>query len=133
MKITSVDTYHVRHQLPKAIGPSTMLYPFRESILVKIKTDEGLVGWGETVPIGEVRSIIQNHLGPLLIGSDPLAHRSLWRRLWGPNFGNGLAVGAVDIALHDLRGKVLNLPITDLYGGRLRRLRASLRQCDELH
>lgn len=120
MKITTVDTYHVRHRLSKSIGPSTMLYPFRESILVKISTDEGLVGWGETAAIGGVREIIQNHLGALLIGCDPLAHRQLWRQLWGPNFGNGLAVGAVDIALHDLRGKALDLPITDLYGGRLR-------------
>lgn len=120
MKITDVNTYHLRHRLPRAIGPSTMLYPFRESILVKIGTDEGLVGWGETASIGGTREIIQKHLGALLIGRNPLDHRQLWRELWGPNFGNGLAVGAVDIALHDLRGKAFNLPITDLYGGRLR-------------
>src|SRR5262249_20373571 len=57
---------------------------------------------------------------PMLIGQNPLEHRRLWRQLWGANFGNGLAVGAVDTALHDLRGKALGLPITDLYGGRLR-------------
>jgi D-galactarolactone cycloisomerase len=40
--------------------------------------------------------------------------------MWGPNFGNALAVGALDMALNDLRGKALNLPVCELYGGRLR-------------
>lgn len=40
--------------------------------------------------------------------------------MWGPNFGNGLAVAALDMALNDLRGKALNLPVAELFGGRLR-------------
>ncbi len=40
--------------------------------------------------------------------------------MWGRNFGNALAVGALDIALNDLRGKALNMPVAELYGGRLR-------------
>jgi D-galactarolactone cycloisomerase len=40
--------------------------------------------------------------------------------MWGPNFGNSMAVGALDIALNDLRGKALNLPVAELFGGRLR-------------
>jgi D-galactarolactone cycloisomerase len=120
MKITSVKTYHVRHHLPRRIGVSRLFFSVRESLLVNIATDEGLVGWGETVPLGGVRGMIEEQLGPLLVGQDPLDHRRLWRQLWGPNFGNGLAVGAVDIALHDLRGKAMNLSIAELYGGRLR-------------
>jgi D-galactarolactone cycloisomerase len=120
MKITSVETFLLKHQLPRAIGPSTILYPFRDALLVKISTDEGLVGWGETAPIGSERALIEGPLASLLIGQDPLQHRRLWRQLWGPNFGNGLAVGAVDIALHDLWGQALGLSIAELYGGRLR-------------
>ncbi len=120
MKITSVETYHVRHRLPRAIGPSTFYYQFRDALLVKIGTDEGLVGWGETAPLAGARAIIEESLAPMLIGQNPLEHRRLWRQMWGPNFGNGLAVGAVDIALHDLWGKALNLPVAELYGGRLR-------------
>ena len=44
MKISAVETYLLQHKLPRAIGPSTMLYPYRETLLVKISTDEGLVG-----------------------------------------------------------------------------------------
>lgn len=120
MKITAVETFFLQHRLPRAIGPSTMLYPFRETLLVKLGTDEGLVGWGETAPIGAVRALIDHQLGPALIGQNPLEHRRIWRQLWGPNFGNPLAVAALDIALHDLRGKALNLSVADLYGGRLR-------------
>lgn len=117
MKITAVHTYTVEHRLPRRTGPSTYLYPLRSTLLVKLATDAGLVGWGETAPIGAVQEMIARRLGPALIGQDPMAHRLLWRQLWGPNFGDPLAVAALDIALHDLRGKALGLPITALYGG----------------
>ena len=92
----------------------------REALLVRIDTDQGLVGWGETSPISGTRGTIDNQLAPRLIGENPLAYRRLWRNLWGANFGNGLAVGAVETALNDLRGKALNLPVAELFGGRFR-------------
>jgi D-galactarolactone cycloisomerase len=120
MKITAVQTHHLKYRMPRPIGCSTLLYGERDILLVKISTDEGLVGWGETFPFPGVRATIAEGLAPKLIGQDPMQHRRLWRQLWGPNFGNGMAVGAVDIALHDLRGKALGLPIAELLGGRLR-------------
>ena len=120
MKITSVQTYHLEHALPHLFGGATLFYSSRDTLLIKISTDEGLVGWGETAPLGAARAVIEEQLKPILIGQNPLDHRRLWRQLWGPNFGNGLAVGGVDIALHDLRGKAVNRSIADLYGGRLR-------------
>lgn len=119
LKITSVKSYLLKYSLPKEIGPSTAYYRTRESLLVKIVTDAGLVGWGETASLPGVRGTISD-LGKRLVGRNPLEHRKLWREMWGPNFGNGLAVGALDIALHDLRGKALNLSVAELYGGRLR-------------
>jgi D-galactarolactone cycloisomerase len=119
LPITRVETFVLRHRLPRAIGPSTAQYCFRETLLVRIEAGD-LVGWGETAYLGGVRGIIENHLRSLLIGADVLEHRRLWRSLWGPNFGNGLAVGGVDLALHDLRGKALGLSVAELYGGRLR-------------
>ena len=56
MKISVVETYLLRQKLPRAIGPSTMLYPYRETVLIKISADEELVGWGETAPIGAVQA-----------------------------------------------------------------------------
>lgn len=120
LTITKVETFSLVHKLPKAIGPSVALSPFREALLVKISTDSGLVGWGETADVGGTRGIIEDHLKNVLLGANPLEHRKLWRALWGQNFGDGRAVAGVDIALHDLRGKALKLPVSELYGGRVR-------------
>ena len=121
MKITRISTHALHHPLPRGTGPSTYYYHSRNTLIIRIETDGGLVGWGETSAFGGLRSLIEEVYAPVLIGRDPLEHRALWRALWGPNFGNGLALGGVDIALEDLRGKVLGLPVAELYGGRLRR------------
>ncbi|WP_397570328.1 mandelate racemase/muconate lactonizing enzyme family protein [Schlesneria sp. T3-172] len=122
LKIASVKTYLLRTTLKRPFGVSVSvpLDSTREVLLVKIESDSGLVGWGETIPIGGIRAAIDEVLAPQLIGKNPLEYRRLWRQMWGANFGNGLAVGGVDIALNDLRGKALNLPVAELFGGRLR-------------
>lgn len=120
IKITQVETFSLQHKLKKAIGPSTLYYPFRDCLLIKISTDSGIVGWGEAADVGGTRETIENKLKKILIGKNPLEHRKLWRLLWGANFGDGRAVGGVDIAIDDIRGKALNLPISELYGGRVR-------------
>lgn len=122
LKITAVTTYLLRHQLKRPFGASVSvpLSKKRETLLVKIETDQGIVGWGETAAITGARGTIENTLTEVLIGRNPLEYRKLWRELWGANFGNGLAVGAVETALNDIRGKALNLPVAELFGGRLR-------------
>lgn len=122
VKITAVKTYLLRHQLNRPFGASVSvpLTKMREQLMVKLETDAGLVGWGETASIAGARATIDEQLAPRLIGQNPLAYRRLWRELWGANFGNALAVGALETALNDLRGKVLNLPLAELFGGRLR-------------
>jgi len=86
-------------------------------LLIKISTDSGLVGWGETADVGGTHGIIEEHLRGVLLGKNPLEHRKLWRAMWGANFGDGRAVAGCDLALHDLRGKALGLSIADMYGG----------------
>jgi D-galactarolactone cycloisomerase len=120
LKITKVETFLLRHKLPRAIGVSIALSDVRQSLLVKITSDSGLVGWGETADIGGARAIIETKLKPVLLGQNPLDHRKLWRSLWGANFGDGRAVAGVDIALHDLRGKALGQSVAEMYGGRVR-------------
>ncbi len=122
VKITAVKTYLLRHQLQRPFGVSVSvpLDKTRSSLLVKIETDTGHVGWGETAAVSGSRGTIDDQLGPRLIGQNPCDHRRLWRMLWGANFGHPFAVGALDMALLDLRGKLLNLPVAELFGGRLR-------------
>jgi len=120
LTITNVETFPLRHRMKRAMGVSTALSDVRPCLLVKISTDSGLVGWGETIDVGGTRAVIETKHKPALLGKNPLEHRKLWRTLWGPSFGDGRAVGAVDIALHDLRGKALGQSIAEMYGGRLR-------------
>lgn len=120
LTITKVETFPVEHKLAHAIGPSVALSDLRKSLLIKISTDSGLVGWGETADVGGTRGIIEQHLRKVLLGKNPLEYRKVWNTMWGPNFADGRAVGGVDIALHDLRGKALGLSVAELYGGRVR-------------
>lgn len=120
-KITRIETFLLRTTLKKPFGVSVSvpLDKTRSTLLVKIETDTGHVGWGETAPVSGARGAIEQ-LTPRLIGQNPLDYRILWRSLWGANFGHALAVGGLDIALNDLRGKVLGLPVAELFGGRFR-------------
>lgn len=118
--ITKVETFVLRHKLDRAFGPSTASSPYREALLVKLSTDSGLAGWGETANLPGTRGMIEDRLKPILLGQNPLAQRKLWRLLWGPNFGDARAVAAVDLALHDARGKALGQSVADMYGGRVR-------------
>jgi D-galactarolactone cycloisomerase len=120
LTITNIETFPLRYRMRRAMGVSTALSDVRTCLLVKISTDSGLVGWGETIDVGGTRAVIETKHKPALLGKNPLDHRKLWRTLWGPSFGDGRALGGVDIALHDLRGKALGQSIADLYGGRLR-------------
>jgi D-galactarolactone cycloisomerase len=92
----------------------------RQALLVRMETDDGLVGWGETAPFGGIRALIEEDYAPLLLGRDPTWVQRGWRTPWMAPFENRLAVAALDIALHDLIGKALDVPIHKLYGGALR-------------
>ena len=91
--------------------------------LVKVSTDEGIVGWGEGVG-GE---IVEGLLAPALIGQDPTNRIGLWQRMFHALYnGNnavglgGSAISAVDTALWDITGKAFGQPVYNLLGGKVR-------------
>jgi L-alanine-DL-glutamate epimerase-like enolase superfamily enzyme len=98
-------------------------YPFN---LVKIETDSGLFGIGEAF----ARQGIMEHIGgmkPLLVGQDPLLVETHWSRMMESGSGIGSAAGSltsaiagVESALWDLAGRILNVPIYVLLGGKYR-------------
>jgi len=122
VKITAVRTYLLKTELKRAFGVSISvpLDKTRSTLLVKIETDAGIVGWGETAPIMGTRGAIVDHLAGRLVGQNPLRYRHLLRQLWGRVFHDALAVGALEMALNDVRGKLLGKPVAELFGGRLR-------------
>jgi muconate cycloisomerase len=97
------------------------------NVLVKLVTDDGLVGWGEGVEAPALTYQSQNDivadlhaLTPVVIGSDPLRRHELWARLAELRPEAKTAIGAVDIAVHDLVGKALGVPVHQLIGGLVR-------------
>jgi D-galactarolactone cycloisomerase len=123
MKITAIETFDLRCDIDPSFGWSQGWLDHRMTTLVKISTNDGLVGWGE----GGASSLIDGLLAPLLIGQDPMQRSGLWERMFhalynGNNFVGiaGSALSALDIALWDLAGKATNLPVHALLGGKVR-------------
>jgi L-alanine-DL-glutamate epimerase-like enolase superfamily enzyme len=93
-------------------------------VLVRIETDEGVTGIGEApVDVGffghtveEVRVAVDDYLGPHLVGKDPFDREYLMGLI--DYRGNSCAKAGIDLALHDLMGKALNVPVSTLIGGR---------------
>lgn len=93
--------------------------------LVRIETDDGIVGWGMTGITEEevVAEAVNAVAAGALIGEDPLAHERLWHKLYwllSPRGQTGYAahaIAAIDIALWDIKGKALGQPVWRLLGG----------------
>jgi L-alanine-DL-glutamate epimerase-like enolase superfamily enzyme len=107
----------------------------QDDIVVEIHTDEGISGIGETdVNPWIARACIQapgthtmaRGLSEMLIGEDPMQPEALWDKLYVGSAMNGRrgavvnAIGAIDMALHDLRGKALGRPCYEFLGGAVR-------------
>jgi len=96
----------------------------RNFFFVKVETDEGVDGVGEGGLTWQERSVEEavRHLEGRLIGADPWRTEYLWQTMWRGDFfpaGKvlGSAISAIDIALWDIKGKVLGVPVYNLLGG----------------
>lgn len=148
MKITSVDVFPLKIRngpvyLGTSIGQSDESdYYIRpeyrsiysrnlETLLVKITTDSGIYGWGEALaPVGPeiAGEIIDRLFKNFLIGQDPRDIDVIWSRLYDSMRERGYFTGfmvdaltAVDVALWDILGKSVQLPVYQLLGGAYRR------------
>jgi galactonate dehydratase len=122
MKITAINTFLVDATPPKGWGGGG-----RNWLFVKVETDEGLHGIGEASGWPRVVETAVQDLAPILIGEDPSRIERLWQKMLLAQMGHGMTgvVGAgamtgIEIALWDLRGKALGVPVVDLLGGRCR-------------
>jgi len=111
MKITKLTTYR--------IPPRWML--------LKIETDEGIVGWGEPVIEGRARTVeaAVHELSEYLVGQDPARINDLWQVMYRAGFYRGgpilmSAIAGIDQALWDIKGKRLGVPVYELLGGLVR-------------
>ena len=127
MKITEVHVY--AHEMPVKNGPYRMAMSevwTLPTTLVKLVSDTGHVGWGETCPVGATYAEMHvggaqaalRAMGQGLVGCD-VAPLLLHRRMDGLLNGHNYAKAAIDIAAHDLMGRILGISVATLLGGAL--------------
>ena len=98
---------------------------------MQVDTDEGLTGWGEvtTYPgmvANRAVAAMVREIRPVLLGEDPSRIEAIWHKLFrlftylGTRGATTAMISGIDIALWDLRGQALGLPIYELLGGRVR-------------
>ena len=111
MKITAIDAWPVWNGA-------------RNCLFVTVDTDEGVSGVGEAGITWRERAVIGaiDHMRPLLLGMDPFRTEYLWQLLFRGGFFPAqriqtAAISAIDIALWDIKGKALNVPVYELLGG----------------
>ncbi|EEO5256710.1 mandelate racemase/muconate lactonizing enzyme family protein, partial [Salmonella enterica] len=123
MKITSIEVFDC--ELKKRDQTMSSYNP----VLIRVNTDSGLSGIGEVglaygagakAGVGIIRD-----LAPLIVGEDPLNIEKIWefffrKTFWGMGGGNVFYAGmsAIDIALWDIKGKYLGVPVYQLLGGK---------------
>lgn len=130
MKISAIRSHVLQYDLDEPLGYSQQYYEKRTAHLVEVATDEGLTGWGECFGPGPValanKAIVERVIAPLLVGENPMERERLWHRVYNFTRDHGQkgmaieALSGVDIALWDIAGKALGVPLTTLLGGRCR-------------
>jgi galactonate dehydratase len=117
MKIVAVETIYLSRGVTVHQGPIQWLW-------VRIHTDAGLIGTGETYPWPEAEAaVVKRALAPVLLGRDPSQIDRLWADMFQTiNFSGWAgaeirAISAVDMALWDLAGKSAGVPVYQLLGG----------------
>ena len=126
MKITGVGAIPLAIPLAPSTPESSWAAGIGKQILVRMTTDDGLIGWGECFAYGAplaVCNVVDDALAPLLVGQDAIdlerltqvMHRALM--IWGRRGLGMCAVSGVELALWDLAGKAQRVPVHRLLGG----------------
>jgi D-galactarolactone cycloisomerase len=126
VKIDKIDCFRLRSRVDSIKGGGSGWVTSRSALFVRIRTSDGVVGWGEagqTGPTFITKHLIEHVLSPIYLGQNPFDPEVLWERayLQTRDFGQkGQIIGAIsglDIALYDIIGKVTGQPVYRLLGG----------------
>lgn len=110
MKISNITVYKVKPRW----------------IFIKIDTDEGISGWGEMVSGTKTETVVAGakEMGNRILGKNPFDIERIWQRLHRSFFRggpiNGTIISGIEMALWDIKGKALNVPVYELLGGAAR-------------
>jgi L-alanine-DL-glutamate epimerase-like enolase superfamily enzyme len=124
MSIKKLEVFPLKYQEPNDDNAD------RYVVLVRLETDNGIVGWGECISqfrpsTYATAALIEHGLGDVVIGREPLENEKIWQDLRGEVWWYGdaggiaaFAISAIDMALWDVKGKILKQPLYKLLGGK---------------
>ena len=117
MQITSVKAFPAS----KAFSPAVT----RNFVFVRIETDEGITGWGEATSGPLAVATMVDEFGRELVGKDPMEIEKHWQTLYHHFHVRGgvvqmSAISGIEIALWDIKGQALGVPVYELLGGKVR-------------
>ncbi|RZI70736.1 MAG: mandelate racemase/muconate lactonizing enzyme family protein, partial [Variovorax sp.] len=135
-KIVDITPFPLSYRLPEGktvtLGIGSTIK--RDTIIVRVRTSDGVTGYGECHPgrsPGAIVSLINNTIAPLVTGMNATDCNGVWSRVHkmqlashGIGSGAALALSGIDMALWDIRGKQANMSLVDLIGGAPRRVKA---------
>jgi L-alanine-DL-glutamate epimerase-like enolase superfamily enzyme len=129
MKILDIQAFPISFKIPegKGVRLGIGLAVKRDAVLIKVTTDEGLIGWGEAhhgrCP-GAIAKLVDTTFKELIVGMDPLSNINIWEKIYrmqlsshGMGYASTMALSGLDIALWDIKGKYFNAPVYKLLGG----------------
>lgn len=123
MKIAKIEPYIIVHKLDTPFYFSQWQYDTRKICIVKIILEDGTYGWGEGYgPANVIKAGIE-FFTPFLLGKDALGHEILWQEMYRRSLDYArsgtlqAAISAIDVALWDIKGKIMDQPVSLLLGG----------------
>jgi len=125
MRIDRITIHRYEIPLEEPFVTALKPIPELERVLVEVETDDGIVGYGEGAPAYEVTgetqrstaAVLEDVLAPLALDENPLALERVIERMHAIVDGAASAHAAIEIALHDIRGKHADMPVYELLGG----------------
>lgn len=125
MKITSVTAMILRTAMQTPFTSARgWWYKTKNAMLVKVETDAGITGWGEAYGPAEcTKAVVDSLLASQVMGCNPFETDVLWEKMYqriedyAPQGFGVAAISAIDMALWDIKGKALDMPVYKLLGG----------------
>ena len=129
MKITNIKAFPISYRVPEGenVRLGIGLAVKRDAVLIKVETNEGVAGWGEShhgrCP-GAIAKLIDTTIKELVVGMDALDNVGVWDKIYrmqlashGMGYASTMALSGLDLALWDIKGQALNRPLFEILGG----------------
>ena len=123
MYIDKIETFVLEEKLSKRFYFSQWAYESRKICVVKVTSSTGQIGWGEGYGPAEIVASGIKYLAPVVLKNSPLENELIWSKMYRASLDfarRGVlmaSVSAIDIAIWDLKGKILGCPVSVLLGG----------------